>query len=235
MPYRDDRAALEARRDEIRKDLADVTRHAGALAGARRDQESLARELAAVEARIEEARSRRLPLLETLRIASPCGARWEEMEGDERVRFCGSCQKHVYNLSAMAGADAERLLAERGDEVCVRLYRRADGTVMTTDCPVGQRRRRVKRVAIAVAGAGAMAAASATAVVAARPAPWDGFCAIPTASAIVTEESVAPPVAVTGMPSEVPAPPPSIRPPMGKPAYHDVTVDQGVMGKRRAR
>lgn len=30
-------------------------------------------------------------LLERIRIASPCRAGWEQMSGDERVRFCLQC------------------------------------------------------------------------------------------------------------------------------------------------
>ena len=47
------------------------------------------------------------------------------------------------------------MLAARGPKLCVRLYRRHDGTVITQDCPDGVSRmnRRVRRVALAVAGA----------------------------------------------------------------------------------
>jgi len=34
------------------------------------------------------------------------------MIGDERVRFCGECRKHVYNISAMTKREAETLLRE---------------------------------------------------------------------------------------------------------------------------
>jgi hypothetical protein len=103
----------------------------------------------------------RLPVLEDIRIASPCSASWDDMKGDDRVRFCGSCEKNVYNLSAMPRGDAEALLREREGEVCVRLFRRADGTVITgEDCPVGVRKKRVRRAAFGVAGAGALAAAA---------------------------------------------------------------------------
>jgi len=158
MPYRDDLASLEARRDELRHELADATRKADALAGALREREDLARELADVEARLLRTPARRLPLLDSIRIASPCNAAWDEMIGDDRVRFCGSCQKNVYDLSALAADDAERLLAEHEGAICVRLYRRADGTVLTADCPVGVRKKRVRRAVVAVAGAGALAA-----------------------------------------------------------------------------
>ena len=104
---------------------------------------------------------RRLPMLEDLRVASPCSESWDEMVGDDRVRFCTSCEKNVYNLSAMLMNEAEQLLAERtGGDLCVRFYQRADGTVMTQDCPVGVKKKQRKKLALAVAGAGALAAAA---------------------------------------------------------------------------
>lgn len=79
------------------------------------------------------------PVIDNVRVASPCTANWEEMAGDERVRFCSQCRLHVYNLSAMSRHDAQQLLMQRGKHLCVRFYRRADGTVLTRDCPVGLR------------------------------------------------------------------------------------------------
>ncbi len=80
--------------------------------------------------------ARRLPLLETVRIASPCDAAWHAMRGDDRVRFCHRCDKHVYNLSAMTRKEADFLLAERQGPLCVSLFKRADGTVITSDSTV---------------------------------------------------------------------------------------------------
>src|SRR5205814_237703 len=53
---------------------------------------------------------------------------------DERVRFCKNCSLHVYNLSAMTRDAAQQLIAEREGRVCIRMYRREDGTVITRDC-----------------------------------------------------------------------------------------------------
>ena len=102
----------------------------------------------------------RLPvLLEELRIATPCRADWDDMQGDDRVRFCGRCQKNVYNLSAMRRDEAEALVREREGRLCVRFYRRHDGTVLTADCPVGVERRRLRqRVWASVCGWAASAA-----------------------------------------------------------------------------
>ena len=92
--------------------------------------------------------------LEELRIPRPCPARWDDMQGDDRVRFCGSCQKNVYNLSALSRGEAMKLVAEHGGRLCALLYRRPDGTVLTADCPVGRRAwaiRLFQRVAAAAA------------------------------------------------------------------------------------
>jgi hypothetical protein len=59
------------------------------------------------------------------------------MPGDERSRFCHACKLHVYNLSALTEPEALSLLQEHEGRLCARVYRRADGTVLTQDCPVG--------------------------------------------------------------------------------------------------
>jgi hypothetical protein len=82
-----------------------------------------------------------IPLLQAVRVAAPCHASWDamtEVEGD-RVKFCSGCQKRVYNLSAMGQAEAEGLLRRHEGKLCVRYYRRRDGTILTAECPVGLR------------------------------------------------------------------------------------------------
>jgi hypothetical protein len=85
--------------------------------------------------------------LEQIEIASPCSADWNEMTGSDQVRFCGSCQLNVYNLSAMTRQQAETLFQEKEGRLCVRLYKRQDGTVITQDCPVGLKIRHQKVIA----------------------------------------------------------------------------------------
>jgi hypothetical protein len=91
--------------------------------------------------------SKSASLLDRAYVATPCTADWERMEGDEKKRFCGQCSLHVYNVSAMSRGEAEAVIARTEGRLCMRLYRRADGTVITRDCPVGLRavRRRVAR------------------------------------------------------------------------------------------
>lgn len=113
------------------------------------------------------------PTLEQIRIASPCHVRWDQMSGDEKSRHCASCNLRVHNLSAMTRAEAEALVAGRTGEgrMCVRLYKRADGTVITQDCPVGlaAARLRVRRVVARLAAAfGLMGGAAVAGTVTAR-------------------------------------------------------------------
>ncbi|HBQ15973.1 MAG TPA: hypothetical protein DEF51_34195 [Myxococcales bacterium] len=72
--------------------------------------------------------------LDVISVKEPCPEDWAGMQGDDEVRFCGLCRKNVYDLSAMTRARAEALLSEREGRLCVRFYRRADGTVSTVDC-----------------------------------------------------------------------------------------------------
>lgn len=87
--------------------------------------------------------------LDEVRVAAPCPADWGKMVGDERARYCGSCSLHVYNLSGMTKREAEVLVTSTEGRLCVRFYRRADGTILTRNCPVGLSavKRRVARVA----------------------------------------------------------------------------------------
>ncbi len=90
--------------------------------------------------------------LGNLRIAAPCQAGWEGMAGDERVRHCTLCSLNVYNFAEMTRDEVRDLLVRTEGRVCARLYRRADGTVLTRDCPTGLRalRRRASRAAAAL-------------------------------------------------------------------------------------
>lgn len=75
--------------------------------------------------------------LDNVRIASPCSVDWNAMYGNEQNRFCGDCKLNVYNLSGMTKQEAETLIMNAEGRLCVRFYRRADGSVITKDCPIG--------------------------------------------------------------------------------------------------
>ena len=90
--------------------------------------------------------------IDRMRIATPCPISWEQMVGDHRVRFCDHCQLNVYNISELSRLESEKLIASTEGRLCARLFRRADGTVLTKDCPVGLRalRRRVAKRTAAI-------------------------------------------------------------------------------------
>ena len=88
-----------------------------------------------------------IPDISKMRVAKPCSAGWENMAGDDRARFCGKCDRHVYNIVGMDSAGITQLVQETEGRLCVRMYSRADGTVLTNDCPVGLRAYR-KRAAV---------------------------------------------------------------------------------------
>jgi len=96
-------------------------------------------------------------ILNQVRVASPCNARWEDMTGDDRTRFCQHCQKHVFNLTAMSGPEAEQLVREKEGKFCGRFFQRRDGRMLTGNCPVGQHRRRSRLVKFCAAGFAAIA------------------------------------------------------------------------------
>ena len=87
-----------------------------------------------------------LTVLDNVEIASPCTASWNEMTGNDQVRHCSQCSLNVYNLSAMTREQATDLIAGAEGRVCIRLYRRTDGTVLTQDCPTGLRAARERVV-----------------------------------------------------------------------------------------
>jgi len=86
-----------------------------------------------------------------LKVAMPCPMSWDQMKGDDRTRHCSLCELNVHNVAGLSPSEIEKLLAVNEGRLCGRLFRRADGTVITRDCPVGLRkyRRRVAGIASA--------------------------------------------------------------------------------------
>lgn len=110
-------------------------------------------------------------VLDHVRIASPCSASWVSMKGDDKARFCESCSKNVYNLSAMTRPEAEALILEKEGRLCATYYQRSDGTVLTSDCPVGLRRARWMLARMAGVAASIVGACFATAMALGLPGP----------------------------------------------------------------
>jgi len=63
-----------------------------------------------------------------------------ERSGDDRTRLCGACRSTLYDLSGLTPTEEELFLEATLVDWPERLYRRLDGTLMTSDC--GRRVRR---------------------------------------------------------------------------------------------
>ena len=175
MSTRDPVETLRERTAQLEEELRNLDQR-------RRERTALETEVKRVETELGKSRTlldrlsskRALPMLDAMSIASPCSADWAQMVGDDKVRYCGKCEKNVFNLSAMTREEAEiTVLAKEGD-LCVRLYQRHDGTVLTQDCPVGVRRKRLRLVGALAIGsslAGAAAALVAGGIDAEPPPP----------------------------------------------------------------
>ncbi len=162
MPYRHNQTALLVRKQVLESEIRDLEDRSREYERLRKEERNRQREIEDINSVLGESRpvKRSLTLLDNVRVAAPCTKAWEAMKGDERVRFCDACAKNVYNLSALTAKEAEALLLEKEENICVRLYRRSDGTVLTADCPVGAEVRRSRnRVAGIVAAASAAVAA----------------------------------------------------------------------------
>jgi hypothetical protein len=92
-------------------------------------------------------------LLRQVTIPSPCSARWEEMEGDDRARVCSACGKEVYNFEALTAAEAAALVGSRGEGgVCGQIRRAGDGSIVTRDGAGRRFRMSLRGVMAGIAG-----------------------------------------------------------------------------------
>ncbi|HEY3820554.1 MAG TPA: hypothetical protein VGL81_25485 [Polyangiaceae bacterium] len=199
MAYRDVSESLRAYRDRVAGDLDEARRAAREASEQASRVGVLEKELAETEGLLAKLGGGRkgLPVLDNVHIAAPCRASWDQMVGDEHVRFCGQCEKNVYNLSSLPREEAEALLAAKEGKMCVRVYKREDGTVLTADCPVGVKKRRRRRAALAAVGGSLMAAAAAIGLES-RPTMGEMAHVPPVmGSAIVMQGDLAPPTTAT--------------------------------------
>ena len=88
-----------------------------------------------LRASAEDFAVRHAPIdLDAITIRSPCTVPWESMKGNERRRFCDRCRLHVHDVSELTPREAVALLRRTGGDVCLRVWRRPDGRVVTKDC-----------------------------------------------------------------------------------------------------
>lgn len=73
----------------------------------------------------------KITFLDSIDIKSLCSESWNEMQGNEQIRFCSHCAKDVHNLSEMTRKEARKIVAQSNGEICVRYVRRPDGRIQT--------------------------------------------------------------------------------------------------------
>ncbi|MEQ1764418.1 MAG: carboxypeptidase-like regulatory domain-containing protein [Pyrinomonadaceae bacterium] len=75
--------------------------------------------------------TQRKDLLDRIDVREPCTESWEEMTGNEEVRFCSHCSKNVYDLSSYTRQRAEKLVRDSNGNLCVRYRKDERGRVVT--------------------------------------------------------------------------------------------------------
>lgn len=80
-----------------------------------------------------------------LRISSPCPKTWEDLAGDDRIRYCGQCRLNVYNFAIMSREEIEQVVRKTEGRLCGQLYLRGDRTVTAKNCPSTRTRTILKR------------------------------------------------------------------------------------------
>lgn len=79
--------------------------------------------------------------IECKKTALPCAWTWDATYAVEKYRYCGSCQRAVYNLAGLEMPEAEELILKAENVAKFTLYKRTDGLYMTSDCPQAVKRR----------------------------------------------------------------------------------------------
>src|SRR5688500_3875006 len=89
--------------------------------------------------------------IDSIRVQNPCSENWDEMTGNERVRFCSHCAKDVNNISEMTRKEAIRLVRRSGGSLCIRYLQQPEtkAPIFAGD-PVQITRRRVPLMAAGV-------------------------------------------------------------------------------------
>jgi ankyrin repeat protein len=59
-------------------------------------------------------------LIDSIEVKTPCSESWNEMKGNDKVRFCSHCAFEVNNISGLTRKQAMRLVRDSDGRICVR-------------------------------------------------------------------------------------------------------------------
>jgi Carboxypeptidase regulatory-like domain len=74
---------------------------------------------------------KRKNFLDKIDVKTPCNESWDEMNGNETVRFCSHCAKNVHDISAMTRQKAEQFVKKSNGNLCVRYVKTPTGKLIT--------------------------------------------------------------------------------------------------------
>ena len=154
--------------------------------------------------------------LDVIDVAEPCSQPWDRMSGDDRVRYCDGCRKHVYNLSAMTRTEAERVVCDAAGSLCVRFARSETGGVRTLEyqAPAGPKRGWRFWTAVSTCAASVVAGVHGYFLAPDAPVPPAALVVVGKPVTRVTPQ----PAMVLGLLAMPPAPAPAADPPPPLPA-----------------
>ncbi|MBX7224163.1 MAG: ankyrin repeat domain-containing protein [Blastocatellia bacterium] len=75
--------------------------------------------------------SRRLTILDRISVKSSCHEDWNQMKGNDTVRFCSHCSKSVHNLSEMTRSEAIKLVGKSNGKLCIQYNQGPDHRILT--------------------------------------------------------------------------------------------------------
>lgn len=74
-----------------------------------------------------------LDQLDQIVVTLPCQMNWGAMRGDDRMRYCELCQRHVHDFRAMTRPEIAALFAAEPERVCGRVWRDSEGRLITKE------------------------------------------------------------------------------------------------------
>lgn len=101
--------------------------------------------------------SRQQNRFDAVKVSSACSSSWDAMTGSAQKKFCGECNKYVYDFSQLSRKEADAIMEASRGNLCARISRTADGKIITNEpfpiLPIKIQDRRTSPVANAILSA----------------------------------------------------------------------------------
>lgn len=63
-----------------------------------------------------------------------CSKEWDDLKGDNEVRFCDSCENNVYNLTELTEEEAVKFIESHEGKVCTYAHYDRSGVIVNGEC-----------------------------------------------------------------------------------------------------